>query len=125
MKTIKTLPIATVPGKLQSVGTPYEGHAFLEASSIRKIKNKYYLVYSSEQGHELCYALAENPMGPFSYQGTIVSNGDVGLAGRMEKDAVNYLGNNHGGILIIEDKYYIFYHRFVHFSKVKAFILCI
>lgn len=50
-------------------------------------------------------------MGPFSYQGTIVSNGDVGLAGRMEKDAVNYLGNNHGGILIIEDKYYIFYHR--------------
>ena len=68
-------------------------------------------MYSSEQGHELCYALAENPMGPFSYQGTIVSNGDVGLAGRMEKDAVNYLGNNHGGILIIEDKYYIFYHR--------------
>lgn len=60
MKTIKTLPVATVPGKLQSVGTPYEGHAFLEASSIRKIKNKYYLVYSSEQGHELCYALAEN-----------------------------------------------------------------
>ena len=111
MKTIKTLPVATVPGKLQSVVTPYEGHAFLEASSIRKIKNKYYLVYSSEQGHELCYALAENPMGPFSYQGTIVSNGDVGLAGRMEKDAVNYLGNNHGGILIIEDKYYIFYHR--------------
>ena len=38
MKTIKTLPVATVPGKLQSVGTPYEGHAFLEASSIRKDK---------------------------------------------------------------------------------------
>lgn len=28
MKTIKTLPVATVPGKLQSVGTPYEDTHF-------------------------------------------------------------------------------------------------
>lgn len=111
MRTIKELPVQTIPGKMQADGTEYEGHAFLEASSIRKIKDKYYLVYSSEQGHELCYAIAENPMGPFSYQGTIISNGDVGLNGRSKEDAVNYLGNNHGGILEIKDEFYIFYHR--------------
>lgn len=111
MRTIKTLPVATIPGKMQADGTEYEEHAFLEASSIRKINGNYYLIYSSEQGHELCYAISENPMGPFSYKGTIVSNGDVGLDGRTEQDAVNYLGNNHGGILTIGEEHYIFYHR--------------
>lgn len=111
MRTIKTLPVPTIPGKMKADGTEYEGHAFLEASSIRKINGKFYLIYSSEQGHELCYAVSEEPMGSFSYQGTIISNGDVGLNGRTEQDAVNYLGNNHGGILTIGEDHYIFYHR--------------
>ena len=38
----------------------------------------------------------------------------MGLKDRKKKDAVNYLGNNHGGILKIEDNYYIFYHRHTH-----------
>ncbi len=111
MLTIKGEPKATIPGKLFADDTEYEGHAFLEASSIRKYNNLYYLVYSSELGHELCYATSTNPMGPFAYRGIIVSNGDVGLNGRTEEDAVNYLGNNHGGMLQIEDDFYIFYHR--------------
>lgn len=111
MKTIRGIPERTIPGKMKAENTEYAGHAFLEASSIRKIKDRFYLIYSSELGHELCYATAEHPMGPFSYQGTIVSNGDVGLNGRSEKEAVNYLGNNHGGLLDTGDDYYIFYHR--------------
>lgn len=50
----------------------------------------------------------KNPMGPFSYGGTIVSNGDVGLDGRTEENAVNYLGNNHGGLLVKDDELYVF-----------------
>lgn len=111
MLTIQGIPKATIPGKLYADYTEYEGHAFLEASSIRKIRDLYYLVYSSEQGHELCYATSKNPMGPFSYGGTIVSNGDVGLDGRTEESAVNYLGNNHGGLLVKDDGLYVFYHR--------------
>ena len=109
--TAKELPQKTIPGTLYSKGTSFEGHAFLEASSIRAINGKFYLIYSSELGHELCYATADAPMGPFTFRGTIVSNGDVGLQGRTEKDARNYLGNNHGGLLQIGKQFYIFYHR--------------
>lgn len=114
MLTICGEPTPTVPGRLRAVGTEYENHAFLEASSIRHYNDLYYLVYSSEQGHELCYAVSPVPQGPFSYQGVIVSNGDVGLNGRTEEEAVYYLGNNHGGLLWLEDKMYIFYHRHTH-----------
>ncbi len=114
MLTICGLPAPTIPGRLQASGTGYEGHAFLEASSIRHYGDKYYLVYSSELGHELCYAVSDKPDGAFIYQETIVSNGDVGLDGRTEKEAVYYLGNNHGGLVRIKDKMYIFYHRHTH-----------
>ena len=111
MLTIRGIPKSTIPGKLYTEGTGYEGHGFLEASSIRRLNEKFYLIYSSELGHELCYAVSDDPMGPFSYKGTIVSNGDVGLNGRDEADAVNYLGNNHGGLVAVDDELYIFYHR--------------
>lgn len=114
MLTICKEPIPTIPGRLHAAGTRYEGHAFLEASSIRHYHDWYYLVYSSEQGHELCYAVSASPEGPFDYKGTIVSNGDVGLDGRKEAQAVYYLGNNHGGLLQLEGKMYIFYHRHTH-----------
>lgn len=114
MKTIKSDPRLIIPGRLFSDGTTFKGHAFLEASSIRHYGNLYYLVYSSENGHELCYATSDSPDGNFTYRGVIISNGDVGLGGRTEEEAVNYLGNNHGGMLKVENKYYIFYHRHTH-----------
>lgn len=95
-----------------SKGTPYEGHEFFEASSMRKIKDKYYFIYSSFLGHELCYAIGDAPDGEFAYGGTIVSIGDVGLRGiKGVKDAENYLGNTHGSLIEINGKYYVFYHR--------------
>lgn len=114
MLTIKKLPVKTIPGKMDADGTGYEGHAFLEASSIRHYGDTFYLVYSSQVGHELCYATSKSPDHDFVYGGVIISNGDVGLHSENEEDAVYYLGNNHGGLLKLDDHYYIFYHRHTH-----------
>ena len=95
-----------------SKGTKYVGHEFFEASSMRKINGKYYFIYSSYLGHELCYAISDYPDKDFQYGGTIVSIGDIGLPGRYNvKTAANMTGNTHGSILSINDKHYIFYHR--------------
>jgi len=99
----------TVPGEVFAKGTEYQGHGFFEASSMRKINNKYYFVYSSILSHELCYAVSDSPMGPFEYGGILVSIGDIGIVD--EKDARNYLGNTHGGMVCINNQWYIFYHR--------------
>ncbi len=109
MLTTKGEPHVSIPGGHHTEGTGFEGHGFFEASSIRKINGKYYFVYSSHKSHELCYAVSDRPDKGFTYGGTIVSNGDVGLNGR--KAPVNVLGNNHGGIEKIGEDYYIFYHR--------------
>lgn len=109
MVTMKETPQICIPGGHHTMGTGFEGHGFFEASSIRKIKGKYYFVYSSHKSHELCYAISDHPMHGYVYGGTIVSNGDIGLNGRTMP--VYTLGNNHGGIAQIGDDYYIFYHR--------------
>ena len=92
----------------------FEGHAFFEGSSIRKIDDYYYFVYSSEKNHELCYATSRYPDRDFKYGGTIVSNGDVGVNGRKEKDRVNITGTVHGSIECINGQWYVFYHRLTH-----------
>jgi hypothetical protein len=109
MLTLKEVPHVSVPGGHHTEGTGFEGHGFFEASSIRKIRGKYYFVYSSHKSHELCYAISDKPTEGFVYGGTIVSNGDIGLNGR--ENPVNTLGNNHGGIVEANGEYYIFYHR--------------
>lgn len=112
MITIKSKPKEVLPGAVQAKGTAFENHGFLEASSIRYIGNLYYLVYSSEQGHELCYAVSNYPDREFTYGGVIVSNADVGYNGNQEP--VNYMANNHGGMVCIENQWYMFYHRHTH-----------
>lgn len=87
----------------------FEGHNFFEASSIRKIKGKYYFVYSSHACHELCYAISDYPDKEFVYQGVLISNVDYGYNGNVQP--LNHVGNNHGGLVEINGKYYIFYHR--------------
>lgn len=109
MLTIRSQPILVLPSAAISSGTSFEGHAFYEASSPRKIGNIYYLVYSSELSHELCYATAKTPYGPFTYGGTLISIGDLGYRGN--KVAVNYLENTHGGLVCLKGRWAIFYHR--------------
>lgn len=90
----------------------FENHEFFEASSMRKYNGKYYFVYSSRHNHELCYAVSDRPDEGFVFGGTLISNGDVFLNGNEEENhASNYIGNTHGGLLKLQDKYYIFYHR--------------
>lgn len=112
MHTIISEPVCVANGVDTAKGTSYEEHPFFEASSIRKIGDWYYFVYSSLQGNELCYGMAKTPEGPFEYKGVIVSNGDLGYKGN--ELAVNYTGNNHGGLVEIGDEVYIFWHRQTH-----------
>jgi len=112
MLTVKqNQPVPLIPTPGASAGTGFEGHEFFEASSMRKIHGKYYFVYSSINSHELCYAISDRPDGGFVYGGTIVSIADVFLDGRETKDALNYMGNTHGGMVQVKGQWYIFYHR--------------
>lgn len=109
MVTVKKDAKFIVPCEKNAAGTGYEGHSFFEASSIRKIGETYYFIYSSELGHELCYAVSNRPDGGFRYGGTIISNGDIGYQGRTEP--LNYTGTNHGSIEYINGEWFVFYHR--------------
>lgn len=109
MVTIKTEPRVIFPKKGPGA---FQGHEFFEASSIRKEGKTYIFVYSSRHNHELCYATSQSPDRGFSYGGTLVSQGDIFLDSNLsEKHAAKYLGNTHGGLLKLEDKWYVFYHR--------------
>ena len=110
MLTIKSEPKHLLPTLGEADGTGFDGHEFFEASSIRKINDKYYLVYSSVNLHELCYAISDFPDRDFKYGGVIVSNSDV-FENSYDKTYKNCYGNNHGGIELINGEYYVFYHR--------------
>lgn len=112
MLTILKAPFFVAPGSEYSAGTGFEGHAFFEAPSIRKIGDTYYFIYSSEVMHELCYATAKSPTEKFTYGGVIVSNCDLHISTYKPADMpAAYGANNHGSIVQILDKWYIFYHR--------------
>ena len=112
MLTVKKAPKFIAPGNQYSQGTPYEGHAFFEAPSIRKHGDTYYFVYSSEVMHELCYATSKDPEGPYEYGGVIVSNCDLHIDSyKKAEEATAYGANNHGSIVEIAGQWYIFYHR--------------
>jgi hypothetical protein len=116
MLTVSGDAVRIVPGEFNAQGTTFEGHAFYEASSIRKIGDTYYFIYSSQLSHELCYATSSRPDEGFVYRGTIISNGDVGYGGRKPEDRLNMTGNNHGSIEQINGQWYVFYHRQTHNS---------
>ena len=69
---------------------------FFEASWMHKYNGKYYFSYSTGDTHFICYAIADNPYGPFTYKG-IVLNPVVGWT-------------NHHSIIEFEGRWYLFYH---------------
>lgn len=112
MLTIKKAPRIVIPGNCYSEGTGFEGHSFFEAPSIREFDGKYYLIYSSEVMHELCYAISDDIDGEYKYGGVIVSNADIGIDSYKPADMPTAYGaNNHGSLIEIAGKRYIFYHR--------------
>ncbi len=114
MLTVKDEPHHIIPYRVK--GTDFEEHPFFEGSSMRKVGDKYYFIYSSWQNHELCYATSDYPDKDFKFGGTIVSNGDVGYNGRAHGDSLNMTGTTHGSIVEINGEWYIFYHRLTHKS---------
>ena len=112
MLTVTEDPIIVVPGAMYSSGTGFEGHAYFEAASIRKVGKKYCFVYSSEVMHELCCAFSEDPRGPFSYGGVLISNCDLHISSyKAAEISAAYGANNHGSVIQINGKWYVFYHR--------------
>lgn len=61
---------------LDADGNPLKAndpHRFFEASWMHKKDGKYYFSYSTGDTHLLCYAVGDNPYGPFTYQGVILT----------------------------------------------------
>lgn len=95
---------------------------FFEASSMRKIKDKYVFVYSRwteedefglpSTNYTLAYAWSDSPLGPFTYGGTIIDGRGrtVDPDGKVIETATPS-GNTHGGMLEIGGQWYVFYHR--------------
>ncbi len=112
MLTIVEEPVFLAPSEPYSKGSGYEGHEFFEAPSIRKRGDTYYFIYSSVVFHELCYATSKHPTKDFKYQGVIVSNSDLHIdTYKPAAKPMFYGANNHGSIIEINGKWYIFYHR--------------
>ncbi len=111
MLTVKEEPKHIIPYEAD-----FGGHEFFEASSMRKVGDKYYFVYSSQKNHELCYAVSDYPDRDFTFGGTLVSNGDIGVNGVTEDTRMNMTGTTHGSIIEINGQWYVFYHRLTHKS---------
>jgi len=95
---------------------------FFEASSIRKIKDKYVFIYSRwtkdgdfsmpETNYTLAYAYSDFPLGPYTFGGTIIDGRgrETSLEGKPIATG-NPSGNTHGSICEINNQWYVFYHR--------------
>ncbi len=115
MITVKGNPVRIFPRDMR--GTSFDGHEFFEASSMRKVGEKYYFVYATFNGHELAYATSDYPDRDFVFGGVIVSNGDIGYKGRTVQNQIMRTGNIHGSIIEINGQWYVFYHR--HTTKTE------
>lgn len=112
MLTVRQEPVTVVPSASHAVGTSFEDFPFFEASSIRKVGDRYCFIYSTTHHHELSYALSDSPLGPFIYGGVIVSNCDLHIdTYKPAGQPMFYGGNNHGCLEQINGQWYIFYHR--------------
>lgn len=69
---------------------------FFEASWMHKYNGKYYFSYSTGDTHLLCYATGDNPYGPFTYQGVILT------------PVVGW--TTHHSIVQFKGKWYLFHH---------------
>lgn len=69
---------------------------FFEASWMHKYNGTYYFSYSTGESHYIAYATSENPLGPFTFRGYILSE----VQG----------WTTHHSIVKFQGKWYLFYH---------------
>lgn len=81
-----------------------DSHRFFEASWVHKYNGKYYLSYSTGDTHLICYAIGDNPYGPFTYQGVILTPVKAGWT-------------THHCIVEFKGKWYLFHHDSVPSGK--------
>lgn len=112
MRTIKSGPKLLIPKEWKQD----EGAAYFEAPSMRKINNRYYLVYSARVTG-LFYYYSDYPDREFVFGGRIHSTSDVGINGHSVEFPAYPIGNIHGGIVCINGQYYIFDHRHTNHSS--------
>lgn len=94
---------------------------FFEASSIRKVGNKYITVFSGFSGPDygvgssnstLRYAFSDSPLGPWKSGGVLVDSRAPVLNEDGSKIQTSNAGHNtHGSIEVINNQWYVFYHR--------------
>lgn len=94
---------------------------FFEASSIRKVGNKYVTIYSGYSGSEygldmtnstLRYAYGDSPLGPWKSGGVLVdSRAPVLNQDGTRLQTSNAGHNTHGSMERINGQWYVFYHR--------------
>lgn len=98
MKTLAEAPREIII--LDENGEPLlaDDHArrYFEGPWMHKYQGTYYLSYSTGNTHFLCYATSDNPYGPFTYRGQILT------------PVVGW--TTHHSICEFEGKWYLFYH---------------
>ena len=113
-------PEGTIYPALYSEQNPGDFN-FFEASSIRKIGNKYIMIFSGYSGPDygigssnstLRYAFADSPLGPWRSGGVLVdSRGIVPNEDGSALIETNAAHNTHGSLQEINGQWYVFYHR--------------
>ena len=73
-----------------------EERRYFEGPWVHKYNGLYYLSYSTGSTHKLVYAVSENPQGPFTFKGTILT------------PVIGW--TTHHSIVQFEDQWYLFYH---------------
>jgi arabinoxylan arabinofuranohydrolase len=86
-----TWPATTISGSTRS----------FEAAYMHKNGSTYYFTYSqnfTNGSADIAYMTGTNPMGPFTFKGTMLPNSASGG------------GNNHAGVVQYKNNWYVFYH---------------
>jgi beta-xylosidase len=91
---VKEIKIVDENGKL--LMEDQNDKRFFEAAWVHKYNGKYYLSYSTGDTHNICYAISDNPYGPFTYKGIVL------------KPVEGW--TNHHSITEFEGRWYLFYH---------------
>ena len=105
---------------------------FFEASSIRKVGNKYVFIYSrnglpeeptGKNYSQLAYGYSDSPEGPWKWGGIIVdAMGEIIPNDNGGYDRTFAGGNTHGSICEINGQWYVFYHRNLHTYARQAMV---
>jgi len=91
---VKELVITDEDGNALLAGD--NSRRFFEAAWMHKHNGKYYFTYSTGDTHLICYAIGDNPYGPFKYSGVILT------------PVVGW--TSHHSIVEFKGNWYLYYH---------------